>query len=39
MKDFGAIGRFVTRGTADGRVDLALFFAAKDSELKPNSGR
>lgn len=37
MKDFGAIGRFVTRGTADGRVDLALFFAAKDSELKPNT--
>ena len=37
MKDFGAIGRFVTRGTSDGRVDLALFFATKDSELKPNT--
>lgn len=37
MKDFGPIGRFVTRGTADGRVDLALFFATKDSGLKPNT--
>jgi len=37
VKDFGSIGRFVTRGTADGRVDLALFFATKDSGLKPNT--
>ena len=37
MKDFGAIGRFVTRGTSDGCVDLALFFATKDSGLKPNT--
>lgn len=37
MKESGPLGRFVTRGRDDGRVDLALFLPVKDSGLKPNT--